>query len=346
MRPHLRQIVFTGMKFALAAAILTYLIVSQRSAFAQLSEQPIDWRLLAGAQLLTFAMTTLSIVRWHILLLALGFDVRLVRTLRLGAVGFALNFVSPGAIGGDFFKAIFLAHDHPERRPEAIATIVADRIMGLLTMLLMATFGIFAAGLLNASSQGVRVLARGILLMSAGCWGGVLLLMIVGPLTGPWIRQRVERFPITGRTISRLLATVQVYRGQKAMLLAAFSLSMVMGVCYVSSYYVMALGIPSQQPTFAQHFVIVPMSGLVGSIPITPSGLGTTEATIAELYRTLPGGTPAMGGQGMLVAIGRRLTDVVVAIVGLVFYLSQRREVNAVYAEALHTAELGTAGGE
>jgi uncharacterized membrane protein YbhN (UPF0104 family) len=291
-------------------------------------------------------MTTLSIVRWHILLLALGFDVRLVRTLRLGAVGFALNFVSPGAIGGDFFKAIFLAHDHPERRPEAIATIVADRIMGLLTMLLMATFGIFAAGLLNASSQGVRVLARGILLMSAGSWGGVLLLMIVGPLTGPWIRQRVERLPITGKTISRLLATVQVYRGQKTMLLAAFSLSMVMGVCYVSSYYVMALGIPSQQPTFAQHFVIVPMSGLVGSIPITPSGLGTTEATVAELYRTLPGGTPAMGGQGMLVAIGRRLTDVVVAIVGLVFYLSQRREVDAVYAEALQTAELGTAGGE
>src|SRR5689334_19813171 len=174
MRSRVRQTGFLIAKFALAAAILTYLIIAQRSAFTQLTQQPINWWLLAAAQLLTFAMTTLSIVRWHILLLALGFDVRLVRTLRLGAVGFALNFVSPGAIGGDFFKAIFLAHDHPERRTEAIATIVADRVIGLLTMLAMATFGIFAAGLLNASSQGVRVLARGILLMSAGCWGGFL----------------------------------------------------------------------------------------------------------------------------------------------------------------------------
>src|SRR3954447_18871294 len=185
MHPHLRQIVFTGMKFALAAAILTYLIVTQRSAFTQLTDQPIDWRLLAAALLLTFAMTTLSIVRWHILLLALGFDVRLVRTLRLGAIGFALNFVSAGSIGGDFFKAIFLAHDHPERRPEAIATIVADRIMGLLTMLLMATFGIFASGLFESSSPYVKALSDAILLMSAGCWLGCAVLLIFGRLTGP-----------------------------------------------------------------------------------------------------------------------------------------------------------------
>jgi uncharacterized protein (TIRG00374 family) len=97
-------------------------------------------------------MATLSFVRWHLLIRAQGIDIRLVDTLRLGALGFALIFVSPGAIGGDFFKAMFLAHGQPGRRTEAVATVVADRIIGLLTMMLLASVGILVTGLLYTGS--------------------------------------------------------------------------------------------------------------------------------------------------------------------------------------------------
>src|SRR5262245_34283226 len=104
MNPHVRRTVITAIKLALGAAILAYLIYKGHDAFRELSTKTIDWTMLGAALAATFAMVMLNIVRWHILILALGFDTPFVQTVRLGAIGFALNFISPGSIGGDFFK--------------------------------------------------------------------------------------------------------------------------------------------------------------------------------------------------------------------------------------------------
>src|SRR5215203_4233425 len=167
MHSHTRRRILTAVKLLLAVAILVYLVFTGRDAFAKLSAQTINWPILAGALVFTLLMAALSFLRWHILIRALGIDARLMDSMRLGSLGFALNFVSPGSIGGDFFKAIFLAHGHPGRRPEAIATVVADRVMGLLTMLLLASAGILAAGLLNTTSPNLKILYETILIFSA-----------------------------------------------------------------------------------------------------------------------------------------------------------------------------------
>ena len=60
-----------------------------------------------------------------------------------------MNFVAPGSIGGDLFKAIFLAHGQPGRRTEAVATVIADRLLGVTTILVIASIGILATGLLE-----------------------------------------------------------------------------------------------------------------------------------------------------------------------------------------------------
>ena len=46
-----------------------------------------------------------------------------------------------------------------------------------------------------------------------------------------------------------------------------------------------------------------------------------------------------MAGDGTLVGIGRRATDIAVALFGLAFYLSNRSEVREVYAEAEELVE-------
>jgi uncharacterized protein (TIRG00374 family) len=295
--------------------------------------------MLLGALVFTLLMAALSYLRWHILIRALGIDARLIDSMRLGSLGFALNFVSPGSIGGDFFKAIFLAHGHPDRRTEAIATVVADRVMGLLTMMLLASIGILATGVLDTSSPTIKAFYEIILLFSTCLWGGCLLLLIFGWLTGPWVRNRMESIPVAGKTIGRLLGTVQVYRNRKWTLLAAFVVSLMMALCYVTSYFLVARGLPIYAPTWAEHLVIVPISGLAGAIPLTPSGLGTTEAVIRALYKAMSGGLASAEDAGTLVGVGRRATDIVVAVIGLVFYFRHRREVREIYEEAELVAE-------
>ena len=335
-----RRTVLTVAKIALAVAILAYLVVQARHGFSQLSEQTIQWKFLAAALVATLSACTLSFVRWHLLINALGISMRLVDTLRLGALGFALNFVSPGSIGGDFFKAIFLAHGHPGKRTEAVATVVADRVIGLLTMLVLASVGILSTGLLTAGSPALTLLCRAILLMTAVSWIGFGLLLLPRSRFGAWVIERAEAAPVVGKTIARLLETVDVYRSQKPTLLAAFSVSLGMALCFITSFYLVARGLPIHEPPWAEHLVIVPVAGLVGAIPLTPSGLGTLELAVEELYKTMPGGTFVNTGDGTLVALGRRVTEMAVALIGLVYCLGHRREVREVFVEAEEAADM------
>ena len=133
-------------KITLAAAILGYLLVQvQRQAgFARLVHEPKDWHLLAIGLLCTLGARSRSpSCAGTCCLTALGLDFRLRDTMRLGALGFALNFVSLGSIGGDLFKAIFAAKDSPGRRTEAVATVVVDRLVGVLMMLTLASVATF-----------------------------------------------------------------------------------------------------------------------------------------------------------------------------------------------------------
>ena len=335
-----RRTLFTVAKLALAAAILAYLIAQAHDGFSRLSEQTIAWPLLAAGMLCTFAASTCSFVRWHLLIRAVGIDARLVDSLRLGALGLALNFVSPGSIGGDFFKAIFLAHGQPGRRTEAVATVVADRMMGLLTMLLIASVGILLSDLANASSPALRILCRAIFTATSVSWIAFALLLVVPGLSGLRMSRWAEAIPLVGRTIARLLGAVQAFRSQKRILLAAFGLSVLVALFFISSYYLVARGLPIEEPSWTEHLMIVPVAGLVGAIPITPSGLGTLELAVEELYKAMPGGDGVERGDGTLVALARRVTELAVALVGLVFYLTHRREVDDVYAEAEEAAEI------
>jgi uncharacterized protein (TIRG00374 family) len=339
MHSHIRRTLLTVVKIVLAVAMLAWLVFKGWDAFENLSAASIDWSMMAAALFCTLIMAGLSYLRWHILIRAVGIEARLVDTLRLGSLGFAMNFVSPGSVGGDFFKAIFLAHGHPSWRPEAIATVIVDRVMGLLTMLLLASIGILATGLLHTSSHGLQVVCHTILFVSVAAWIGSFLFVAVPTLTGPFVRGWVEKIPFAGRPVARMLDTVQVYRSKKMMLAAAFAISIVMSLFYVTSYYLVAEGLPIRAPSLVEHMVIIPTSGVVGAIPVSFNGLGITEGTIDWLYRKVPKDGGPVEGDGTLVGLSRRVPDIAVALIGLVFYLTHRREVQEVYAEAEQVAE-------
>ena len=51
-------------------------------------------------------------------------------------------------------------------------------------------------------------------------------------------------------------------------------------------------------------------------------------------------GTFTRKGDGFMVAFARRVTEIAVALVGVVFYITHRRQVQEVYAEAEVAAEM------
>jgi glycosyltransferase 2 family protein len=340
--PARRTLIVVG-KIALAAAILGYLLVQvqKQAGFARLIDEPKAWHLLAIGLLCTFGAVALSFVRWHVLLTALGLPFRLRDTMRLGALGFALNFVSLGSIGGDLFKAIFVAKDSPGRRTEAVATVVVDRLVGVSMMLTLASVASFCVDW-SAAPPAIRVLVQTIRLATVGLVVGVTLILAVPALSGETVRRLIGAVPLVGPTAARLIGTVSVYRDEKRRVLLACSVGMLSNTMFILSFFFIAQGLPVRAPTLAQHFVIVPTANMAGAIPATPSGLGTMELAMDRLYQAQPVSPPIPAGDGTLVALGQRATMILVAALCLVFYVMQRGDLR----EVIHEVEEAEAAGE
>ena len=329
-------------KLALAIGLLAYLVfqAARYEGFARLVQQPKDWRLLAAALLTTLAAVALSFVRWYLLVRTLDLRFRLRDALRLGALGFLLNFVALGSVGGDLFKAFFLAKEQPKQRTEAVATVVVDRLVGLYALLLVACGAIWLTNIgdrvrgMDAQAKAVAFLCDlTILCMLLGAIGFCLLL--VPGFTGGRATSLAGRIPVVGHHAVRLIATVRVYRSRLPAVFVAVAMSLGVHSLLVIAVYCVAVGLPGNEPTFAEHFFIVPLNMVAGAIPVTPSGLGIMEGALEVLYRIVPKGDTIQPGTGTLVALGYRLATLGVAAIGAVYYLAARREVNAV----MHNAE-------
>ena len=316
-------------KVALAAGLLTLLIVQiqNHGGFARLAGQEKRWAFLFLGLAFLLMAVPLSFVRWFVLVRALKLDFRLIDAFRIGSLGYALNFVALGIIGGDLFKAIFIARDQPGRRTEAAATVLADRVTGLFTMLLLASLAILIFGLGQGESTPVKLVCRGTLWATFVTVTGVLLLLFVPNELFEILKKWAEKLPGVGRVVVNLLSMAQTYRSQKRYLLLALLLSFTSASIYITSYYWVSRGLPIEAPTLAEHFVCVPLALLTGVVPLTPSGFGTLELAFEGLFRVVPATPPANPGDGSMVAISHRLGTILVAALAILFYLTWRKKV-------------------
>ena len=85
----------------------------------------------------------------------------------------------------------------------------------------------------------------------------------------------------------------------------------------------MAMGLGIVHPTFMQHLVISPMSNLAASVPL-PGGIGAFETMFSKMY--VEGGFDA--GTGLAVALGFRLVTIINALIGVVYYLNSKKDVD------------------
>lgn len=288
--------------------------------------------LAVSLALLTFAVV-MSFLRWRMVALAAGVPMTVFEALRFGAIGFALNFVALGNIGGDVVKATLLAHGRPGRRTVAVTTILVDRVMGLFALLLFASGAILVTGAATAeeSPTAVRLLCRATLAAAAAGVVGVGVALapgrfaqrIVGALAAaPPLRS----WPVAQRAAETITEVCDLYHRGIGWLAAALALGMLCDVVYVGSFYLVATALPLGAPGFVSHFFIVPLGLMAGAIPVSPSGLGTTEAAVDLLYRSIGDGSlrGVRTGDGALVTFAHRLLTMAVGGVAVVGYLAMR----------------------
>lgn len=315
-RLHLSGLLRIGCGLALVGWLLWQ--AAGHEAFAQLRESPPDLGRLALAWLTILVALVLSFTRWRLVASAAGISMSQVEALRLGAIGFACNFVALGNVGGDVVKATLLAKPRPGKRTAAVTTVLVDRLMGLLGFLCFAAAAILWTGAATANeATPLRLLAQSTLIATGVAIAGFVLPLAPGrPLEK--IAGRLRNTPIIGRVAARVADLAAVYHNGRRTLVVALAVGLSVNAMIILSFYAAAAALRLTIPGLAEHLLVVPLAMISGALPISPNGLGTIEATAEFLYRTTDASTPV--GAGVLAALSHRLAMIAAGVTCAAYY--------------------------
>ena len=170
-----------------------------------------DGRLLFAGLVLTMLTYALRALRWQYLLAPIG-ATRFWTAFRTTMIGFAASFLLP-ARPGEVLRPYLLARDEGLPPTAAFATVILERLLDLVTVLLL--FGVFVLLFDPASLSGdpalyARVKAGGLLAAAGSVAGLVVFFVLAGhpERLGAWAL-RVERVlpPKLARTVARFVET-------------------------------------------------------------------------------------------------------------------------------------------
>lgn len=300
-KPASRSWLVNAAGIVVAFTLLGLALYNNREQVWSVLRGPLDVQLFLAALALNFAGLVLTFVRWYVLVRALGIPFRLRDALRLGFIGNVFNLVIPGAVGGDLIKALYLTREHAQKE-QAIASMVIDRVVGLLGLFLLA--GLMGLGTWSAADLLVRRLIVVVwVALAAGLVG--LAILFTPALYGPLNRLVRGRRKLE-RILSELEAAASAYRKRLAVVIAMLFMAMCIHSLYVLSFYEASRAIFPSVPTLGQHFLIVPLCLFTTAVPLPFGALGLSEQVTQQMFKLVnhPTGAVSMMAYRVLMYAG------------------------------------------
>ncbi|MGA2796996.1 MAG: lysylphosphatidylglycerol synthase transmembrane domain-containing protein [Thermoguttaceae bacterium] len=337
----MKKILITLLKLSISFGIIAYLVwkatrtqgPNNVDIFTNLVDEPKDWWMLFWAWAFSAAAVVLTFVRWWYLVRALDIPCRFRDAIRICFWGFLFNLAPLGIVGGDLVKAVMLAHEHRQYRAKAVASVLFDRVIGLYILFIVASAAILITGFWRIEVPEIHMICNATFIITIVGAAGIALMYVPGVLDGP-LSRALGRLPRVGRLITSLIDAVGLYRYKPAALIISSLMCVGVQCLFAVSIYLIASGLPGDVLSPGTHFVIWPLSSAVGVLPLP---FGPTEVVLDFLYANIPLQTGAFipEGQGLVVALCYRLITILVAALGIGYYIGNRREVS----EAIHENE-------
>lgn len=284
-----------------------------KNIFAVFWEQPKRWDLLAGALFVQTCAAAVTFVRWRWLVTAFGLRCSHFEAQRLGLLGLFINLTPLGIVGGDGAKAFLLAQSNPDLRPQAFASVIVDRIIGLLVMFLYGTVTVLMTGLAFRPELLARTVSYTMFALTAAGFLGAALVFTPFFNKGHF-ENLLEKIPYIGTYLAKLTRAMLMYRRRKTCLFYAFLVSFLTHFLASVSMYFTALAFFGKIPDFLSHLMLYSVLQLALLIPAA----GPFELVFEEMYHHI---FAAPVGTGLIVAIGVRIVTTLVCCFGGVFAL-------------------------
>jgi glycosyltransferase 2 family protein len=205
--------------------------------------------------------------RWQLLAALLKVHGRYREFLAYTFVGMFTNLFVPGLLGGDAARSVYLGRRYG-RMGEAIASVVADRAVGLIGLFWLAAFSaIFLNFAPIPSSVITPTIAVGAIAFS-------------GFLAAPLVARLIHLMP---RPVRRAGGIVAPYLHHPAGLIPAIALSIILQITLALGQYILAAGLGLTAP-LSLFVLCVPIANVFASLPLTLNGLGIRESAYLLLF--------------------------------------------------------------
>lgn len=246
--------------------------------------------------------------RWYLLLRHIRVPLSFPIVIRLTLIGQFFNLFVPGGVGGDLIKMVYLKKEAGNRVPEAVLSVLLDRVLGLGGLLLLGLFAVALnpSMLLHSSSEMQAILVVVALAGLAGLVGTLLFLF------WPYLGGLVAKVPSLMERIPQKLTAILARVGDSFSLVRAspsmvgLFLLLAMAGHLLATFGVIAVGAGVggvEGLTFQEFLLATQLSNLVGAVPLTPGGLGGRDFALAFLLQ-MSGATEEAKGAIPIVVTG------------------------------------------
>lgn len=303
----------------LVSALLIWFLFSRRelsleSLADSLAAPRWGWLLAAVG---VFALSALGgAVQWGWLLRAAGLRTPRTEILRVYLVGLFFNNFLPGNVGGDAVKVFDLGR-REGRTAAVFGGTVLDRLLGLFALTLLALGAVVLAGVLETRLPPVLPLA-----LAALVWVGILALLLSRRVSDRALTL-LDRLPWPAVAVRfrSVLVEFRTFRLQSGLLLRVLLWALLVQGLRVATHVLVAagLGLALGDGRILQLFVLVPMLGILISLPISFNGLGLREVAAADLFVAV--GVVALSADAVAVEFLAYVVQVLVSLVGGVLFL-------------------------
>ena len=257
-----------------------------RSSLAQ-------WPMMMSIAALAYIQAAIATARWNLLLRAQRIRLPYSRAWGLVMIGNLFNVAIPGAVGGDLVKGYYIARAAGPRATEAATSVVMDRVVGLVGLLLL---GALLIAIDSGDVMSAPATHRLAMITIGGAAAG-----LAGLYTIVFSGARLRDAAGTPRFARRILGALAGFRTHASVIPAALALSMAVQACGFAMYWLALRSTGVSSIPLGRFFLAVPLGFIVNSLPLSPGGVGVGQAAFFGLFHILAPELAARSSDAMTV---------------------------------------------
>jgi len=231
-------------------------------------------------------------LRWWLLLRSQHIFINFWAVVRLYLLGWFYNNFMPGSVGGDLLRAWYVTK-HTDKRFEAALSVFVDRIIGLLSTLIIAFFFYvfflrdkIEALTFKGPSRFLSVFAeyKWLIICAIGVLAGVfcgLLWYQRGRvlLRAVWLHIRIHSI----RAFEKLKGATLIYCSKPLTILAAFGLTIFLQVITITGFWFLGVNL-GITVSIKYYYVFFTLTWVLGALPVSIGGAVVVEGILAYLF--------------------------------------------------------------